>query len=63
MQILKEARPLADCFTVPYREQGMAYNPKIGSPLCKPDRALLFPVCLLWKDDIIFFLERIRAFF
>lgn len=24
MQMLKEARPLADCFTVPYREQRMA---------------------------------------
>lgn len=40
----------------------LACNPKIGSPVCKPDRDLLFPVHLLWKDDLIFLLERIRAF-
>lgn len=41
----------------------LACNPKIGSPLCKPDSDLLFPVHLLWKDDLIFLLERMRGFF
>lgn len=65
MQILKEAGPLADCFTVPYREKRMALwlvIPKLVLQFVS-QTGLLFPVHLLWKDDLIFLLERIRAFF